>query len=186
MNTFDLTLFNIIHTPANRWFLLDWLDIFFAAYLGYVLIAFFLLLVFKEKNIRKRAYAFAWWALAAIVSRGIIAQVFYVVMHRPRPFEALGIDTVFAPAANASFPSGHMAFYATFILPVFYLNKKWGWIYAAGVTCMGVARVYGAVHWPTDIIGGMAIAIAVSYGVKYLLFGKTADHEPKKVIVMEE
>lgn len=185
MNSFDLTLFNLIHTPAGRWFLLDWLAIVVAVYLGYLMIIFFLVLVAKERDRKRKAYAFAWWALSAIASRGIIAPLFYFFYKRLRPFEALGIDTVFAPSANSALPSGHMAFYATFILPAFHLNKKWGWMYAGAVAGMGVARIYGAVHWPTDIIAGFAIAIAVSYGVKYALFRGTAALEKNEEEVVK-
>jgi undecaprenyl-diphosphatase len=170
MNPFDLTLFNFIHAPAGRWFLLDWLDIFVAVYLAYLLIAGFIYLLIKEKNIKKRAYALAWAVLALIVSRGIITELIQLFWNRERPFSALGIESVFNHANVQSFPSGHMAAYATFILPVFYLNRKWGWAYLGSVIAMGVARVYGAVHWPTDILGGFAIALAVSYGVKRALF----------------
>lgn len=180
MNPFDLALFNFIHAPAGRWFLLDWLAIFLAVYVGYILVVLFLVMVFKEKDRKKRAYAFAWWVLSAIVSRGIIAQVFYFFYHRLRPFEALGVESVFTPGPNTAFPSGHMAFYATFIIPVFYLNKKWGWIYTAAVAVMGIARIYGAVHWPTDIIAGIVIAVASSYGVKYFLFKETTPTEVKE------
>lgn len=181
MNSFDLSIFNFIHAPAGRWFLLDWLVIFFAVYLGYILVVLFFIMVFKEKDRKKRAYAFAWWALSAIASRGIIAQVFYFFYHKLRPFEALGIETVFTPGPNTAFPSGHMAFYATFIVPVFYLNRKWGWIYTAAVVGMGIARIYGAVHWPTDIIAGIVIALAATYGVKYFLFKEAASTEVKKI-----
>lgn len=170
MNSFDLSIFNVLHAVADRWFPLDWLAIFFAEYLGYLLIAVFAIVVVKERDRKKRAYAFAWWALAAIISRGIVAQAIHFFYQRPRPFVALGIDPVFEHAATASFPSGHMALYATLIAPIYYLDKKWGWLYGFGVAGMAIARVYGAVHWPTDIIGGLAIAFAATYGVKKLLF----------------
>ncbi len=171
MNTFDLALFNGIHAFAGRWFLLDWLAIFVAVYLAYLLVIIFLVLVIKEKKKKKRAYAFTWALLSLIISRGIIAEVIRFIYSRPRPFEALGFDPVFAAAKEGgAFPSGHMTGYAIFVLPAFYLNRKWGWIYLVSVLSMGVARIYGGVHWPTDILGGLVIAFAVSYGVKKALF----------------
>lgn len=172
MNSFDLSIFNIVHASAGRWFLLDWLAILVAVYLAYVLVVFFILFAMNERNRKKRAYALAWGVLAVIISRGIITEVIRFFYERPRPFVELGIDPVFSHAVTDSFPSGHMAFYAALIAPVWYLNRKWGAIYAVLVGLMGIARIYGAVHWPTDIIGGIVIGVGVSYGVKYALFGK--------------
>lgn len=180
MNSFDLPIFNFLHAVAGRWFLLDWLAIVIAVYLGYAMVLFFLVLVKNERDRKKRLYALAWWVLAAIVSRGIVVQAIRFFYERARPFVALGIDPVFNHAAVSSFPSGHMAFYATLIAPVWYLNRKWGAIYAVLVGLMGIARIYGAVHWPTDIIGGLVLAAIVSYGVWYVMpFGKKAEGEEK-------
>ena len=175
MNSFDLTIFNFIHIPAGKWFLLDWLVIFFAIYVAYLLCAFLVVLLFNEKDRKKRAYAFAWVVLAMIVSRGIIAQAIHFFYQRTRPFVALEIEPVFNHTATAAFPSGHMALLATLILPVWYLNKKWGWIYLCSVIAVGAARVYGAVHWPTDIIAGIILGVGVSYIVKHFLFKEESE-----------
>lgn len=187
MNTFDSTLFSAIHGLAGRWFLLDWLDIFVAQYLAYILVAGFIYLLIKEKNIKKRAYAFSWAVLGVIISRGLITEVIRFIHSRPRPFEALGFDPVFSQSAESgSFPSGHMTGFAILILPTFYLNKKWGWIYLGSIIAMGIGRIYGGVHWPTDIIGGFAIALAVSYGVKRMLFKKDVIVEKKEKVNEEK
>jgi len=172
MNSFDLPIFNFLHASADRWFLLDWLATLFAVYAGYVMVALFLVTIMKERDRKKRAYAFAWWALAVIVSRGIITQAIHFFYARPRPDMELGIDSVFDYVGAPSFPSGHLALYATLVAPMWYLNRKWGTIYAVVVGLMGIARVYGAVHWPSDVLAGIALALAVTYGVRRLLLGK--------------
>lgn len=187
MNTFDLTIFNSLHNLAGKWFLLDWLDIIVAVYLAYILIAIFLILVIKEKDKKRKAYAFSWALLSMIISRGVITEIIRFIYSRPRPFEALGFDPVFAQAKESgAFPSGHMTAYATLIAPTFYLNRKWGWIYLISVISMGIGRIYGGVHWPTDIIGGIAIALAVSYGVKRLLFKDEVAAEKTKEVEIEK
>lgn len=173
MNSFDLSIFNVLHVLAGRWFLLDWLAILIAVYLAYAMAVFFVLFAMSERDRKKRAYALAWGALAVIISRGIITEVIRFFYERSRPFVELGIEPVFSHAVTGSFPSGNMTFYAALIAPVWYLNRKWGVLYVVAVGLMGIARIYGAVHWPTDIIGGIVIGLGVSYGVKYALFGKT-------------
>lgn len=174
MNSFDLSMFNMLHGVADRWFLLDWLAIFFATYVGYILVVIFLTTIAQEKDRKKRLYALAWWALAAIVSRGIVTEAIYFFYQRMRPFVALGIEPVFNHGMTASFPSSHMTFYATLIVPMYFLNKKWGWIFGFGVAGMAIGRVYGAVHWPSDILGGLAIALIATYGVRYALLRERA------------
>ncbi|KKU36146.1 MAG: hypothetical protein UX49_C0022G0001, partial [Candidatus Wolfebacteria bacterium GW2011_GWC2_46_275] len=48
-----------------------------------------------------------------------------------------------------------------------------------------VARIYGAVHWPLDIIGGIVIALGATYGVRYMLFREVALHTEVEVIKEE-
>lgn len=180
MNPFDLPIFNFLHAVAGRWFLLDWLAILCAVYLGYAMLLWFGILIQRERSRKKRIYAVAWWLLSAIISRGIITSALKFFFYRQRPFVALGIDPVFHPMDMPSFPSGNMTFYAVLIAPVWYLNRKWGMIYTGLVVLMGIARMYGGVHWPTDIIGGLVLAAIVSYGVWYVMpFGKKAEGEEK-------
>ena len=169
MNTFDLTLFNWLHNLAGRWFLLDWFMIFFATWMAYILLTLFFVPLLKEKDRKKRWYTLLWVSLSAIVSRGIITEVIRFFYHRPRPFMALGFDPLIAHDTDPTFPSGHMAFYTVLILPLWYLEKKWAWIYGASVILMGVGRVYAGVHWPTDIIGGIILGCAVTRGIKWAI-----------------
>ena len=42
---------------------------------------------------------------------------------------------------------------------VYFYNKKLAVALAVASLIMGIARIYVGVHWPSDILGGMAICI---------------------------
>lgn len=157
----------------NKFF--DWLIIFFASYLPYVLIVIAVYLLFaKEKDWRRRLYVFSVFSLAAILSRGLITEIIRFFYSRPRPFIVLNISPLINHDLSGSFPSGHMTFYFVLALTVFLLSRKWGWFFVGSVILMGLARIIAGVHWPLDIVGGIAIAILCYFFIQKILKYKTA------------
>ncbi|MEK7566067.1 MAG: phosphatase PAP2 family protein [Patescibacteria group bacterium] len=165
----DQQVFNIIHGLANANGILDIVGVFFAQYAAYVLAIVAIFLIFKEKKWKKKIYFFSLASLSVILSRGIITEVIRFFYHSPRPFVALGFKPLLYDYAY-SFPSGHMAAYVALSLAIFYLNKKAGYWFFGTTFLIGMARIFVGVHWPSDILGGVIIAILSFYLIKYLLF----------------
>lgn len=168
---FDLLIFNFISGFSRKWSILDWFGIFFADYLGYFLILFFLILLFKQAKWREKIYFFSFVSLSLILARGIIAEALKFFIARPRPFSVLNIQPLIdANGINVSMPSGHAAFYFALAVAIFFFNKKAGqWFFIAALL-MGVARIFTGIHWPTDILIGVVIGIAAALLVKYIIF----------------
>ncbi len=166
MNSFDNISFRFIYGLAHQNRFLDGLIIFFASYLGYILLALAIfLLLAKIKDWRRRLHVLSIFFLSAILSRGLITEIIRFFYHRLRPFLALN----FAPLIrdfSGSFPSGHMTFFFVLALVVFLINRKWGWFFVGSVILMGLARIAVGVHWPSDILGGILIAIFSYFLVK--------------------
>ena len=166
---FDSSLFQFISGLSHKFWLFDWLGIFFASYLGYLLVFIFLILLLKEKNWRQRIYFTSLAALSVILSRGVITEVIRFFYYHPRPFAVLGIEPLINHATSGSFPSGHSAAFFALALAVFYLNRKWGWKFLIAVSVMGIARIFVGVHWPSDILGGAVIGLISVIIIRKLL-----------------
>ena len=103
---------------------------------------------------------------AAILSRFVVAEVIRFFYDRPRPFKVFDITPLIAHSAGASFPSGHAAFYFALALPIFLIDRKWGWYAIVAAVLIGMARVFVGVHWPLDILAGLLVASLSVYTIK--------------------
>lgn len=174
---FDLTLFNLIHNLAGKSRLLDFLGIFLADYLGYLLVFGAIALIAMESDWRRKFNYFAALALSLILSRGILAETIRFIYARPRPFMVFKFDPLIAEINHGAFPSGHAAFYFVLAGVIWLLNKKWGWRFIWAAALMGLARVFVGVHWPLDIVGGAIAGLGSVWLIdKYLI--KISSYSP--------
>lgn len=156
---FDVAIVNLIRPLAELHFVVNWLIVFLAEYLGYILAAaliYFILVV--KKDWRGRWHYFALGLLSVILSRGILTDLIRFFYERPRPFLALDFVPLFEKTSG-SFPSGHMAFFFALVPIAFLMNKKFGYWFFGAALLMGIARIAAGVHWPSDIIGGIAAGL---------------------------
>jgi len=82
---------------------------------------------------------------------------------RPRPFVLLDMTPLInVNAASKSFPSDHaaLAFFIAFLLSQY--QKKWWWAYLVALL-VALGRVAVGVHYPADILAGMAVGLAFGY-----------------------
>ena len=165
----ELSVFNFIHNLAGQSVVLDWLVIFLGSYLGYFLLAGFVLMLFREKDWRARFYYCAFAVLAVILSRGLLTEIIRFFSDRPRPFAVLSFEPLINHTAAAALPSGHAAFYIALALSVFLISKKWGWVYLFAALITGLARVIAGVHWPLDIAAGALVAALSFFVIKWAL-----------------
>ena len=146
----DLYIFNLINQFFLKWFWVDVLGIFFADYLGYILILglflVFLYYLFAGKNFFK---GLVFSLLAALSARLAIIPIRFL-WSRPRPFLFY---------KEPAFPSGHATFFFALSTVVFLYNKKLGLLFLTGSFLISIARVFIGLHWPSDILAGAFIGI---------------------------
>ena len=165
----DQKIFSLINGLSHKNAILDVIGIFFAQYLAYLMVLAALFLILKERDWKRRVYHFSLASLSVILSRGIITEIIRFFYHNPRPYMALNFKPLLSGEISFSFPSGHMAAYFALALAVFYINKKAGQWFLGIVVLMGIARIFVGVHWPSDILGGIVVAVLSFYAVKYFL-----------------
>jgi undecaprenyl-diphosphatase len=64
----------------------------------------------------------------------------------------------------SSFPSDHAVLVFTLAMSIWYISKRLGWIlfaYATVLVCL--PRLYLGVHYPTDVLAGVPIGIAIPW-----------------------
>ncbi|MEU2978186.1 phosphatase PAP2 family protein [Streptomyces hirsutus] len=116
-------------------------------------------------------YAARWTAVWLVVTCAVgamVQQVLKAAVGRARPVWPDPVDT----AHYAAFPSGHaMTAALTCGLLLWLLRRHgvgrvlWGWAVALAVlsvTGVGLTRVWLGVHWPTDVLGGWLLGLAIA------------------------
>lgn len=116
--------------------------------------------------------------MCAAISVGItcavvaIINLLYTTPHRPfqdMPELLDRVNRIFYAPHDPSFPSNGAAVAFAIATAVWLVNRKIGALlyFLAFLWCF--ARVYAAVHYPLDVVGGAAIGIVVSYLVYKIL-----------------
>jgi len=164
----DASLFSLFHGLANKNQFLDWLIIFFAEYFIFILAIVAVILILGEKDWRRRAYFIALVVISTILSRGIFTELIQFYYHHPRPFVTLGFTPLIDHAPTSSFPSGHLAFFSV-ALTMYLFNRRVGIWFMLGTLLIGLARVSAGIHWPADVLGGIAVGSIAFLSTYYLL-----------------
>ncbi|KKU29296.1 MAG: Bacitracin transport permease protein BCRC [Candidatus Amesbacteria bacterium GW2011_GWA2_47_11b] len=131
--------------------------IFFADYAVFLLFALLpVLWVQKKREMVLHAVisAFVAWLI------GRFLKDFFAV---PRPFVTNGSTPLAGYFSDGSFPSNHTAAAFAISVSIFLHKHKWGILLIIFSLAIGLSRILGGVHYPLDILGGIAIGSLVAW-----------------------
>ncbi|MER7762051.1 phosphatase PAP2 family protein [Streptomyces sp. NPDC097619] len=151
------------HTPA-------WLDraVALAGEYG-ILLALVLLVLWCWRGIRRQGGGAAVESLAGLVWTPLAAGIALLVnmplrefVGRRRPFEQHeGLEVLLPGQSGHSFVSDHATLAMALAVGIFLAHRRLGLIGIGLALLEGFCRVYSGVHYPTDVIGGLALGTAV-------------------------
>jgi len=176
MINLNLYFFQKINGPSGK---NRWLDAFGRAGAEFVIVGmlgWFLVCVWLAGNFD---FQFAVQSIEVLVVAGLagwaLNWILALVIHEPRPFLNVPQDhEMFRPFFPSlfkwkSFPSDHTMFSFTIFFTALILHLPLAWPLLFLALWVGWGRVYAGVHYPGDIVGGFAVAMAVAAVINCLL-----------------
>lgn len=183
MQNLNNNIFHFFYNLSHKSVFIDWLIVFVAHTLPYLVIvfAFLYLLTHKEivnsKNLSAQAGPFEpirrkWTETVFVFSSGIIAwcvaTLLKFVFQANRPYLTLRDVEPLISKTDYSFPSGHATFFMALAVAMYLSHKKAGYIFIVLALLIGLARIAAGVHYPVDIIGGFILGGLVAYSASFL------------------
>lgn len=135
--------------------------------LVWIIAAIVLLLLPKY---RKGGMVLAIGLLAGLIIGNLTLKPLFA---RVRPFDLVeGIELLISAPTDFSFPSGHTlsSFIGATILTM--VNKKFGYVAIPLAALIAFSRLYLYVHFPSDILGAIVLALVISFVLYFIFFKK--------------
>lgn len=159
MAAFDNYLFFALYNLSGQSDILDGLIVFIGEYYLFVILVvfgYFMWQAYLAKGWRA-LFPYAVALLAGVIARYGVSDLIRIVYNIPRPFVELSLTQNLLSVATYSFPSGHTIFISAVAAATYFFNKKLSYVLFSSAFVVGVARIAGGVHYPSDVIGGLVL-----------------------------
>ncbi len=86
----------------------------------------------------------------------LLSATISALVPHPRPYAALGLEPLISGGHGNSFPSDH----SSLAFAIALTQGGWTWLVAWTIA---IGRIVALVHWPFDVLGSLALALAVNW-----------------------
>lgn len=148
----NTSLFFLIFNLSNKFPILDFMMIFGAESLIYLVFLLMFVLAYKGKAPERKAIILALVSLPILV---IIIKIIHLFYYLDRPFMTYHLSPLILYGNDASFPSRHASIMAAITFAYFFYHSKWASLFLIFMIWAGISRIFVGVHYPLDIIGGI-------------------------------
>lgn len=112
----------------------------------------------------------------------VSAHVFKGIFDRIRPCNALtGVLTPDEKPNSYSFPSSHATNMGGSMTLLALAYPPWAWLCGLFGFLVGLSRVYLGVHYPSDVMGGWLLGMAIGWGL-WKIFGPLTHSKPERAV----
>ena len=101
----------------------------------------------------------------------LINQVVIHFWHRARPYEAHphGVIPLITPSHDPSFPSDHATAAFAIAFGILFVARRAGVLFLIWAALIAFSRVLVGVHYPTDVLAGLAVGLVAGFASARLL-----------------
>ncbi|WP_411978533.1 phosphatase PAP2 family protein [Streptomyces sp. N50] len=151
-----------------------WLDGAISAWSTYGLAVFAVLMVVGWWRARRVGAEAAVTALAVpvvVVAAYGIDSLLKSAVRESRPCQTLRVVTLEACPVRGdwSFPSNHATIAAAAAVALFFVSRRLGAVAAVAALAMALSRVWVGVHYPHDVVAGVAVGALLALGAMVLV-----------------
>lgn len=151
-----------------------WLDSTVSVWSAYGLAVFAVLMLVGWWRARRTGAEAAVTALAVpvvVVAAYGIDSLLKSAVRESRPCRSLRVVTLEACPASGdwSFPSNHATIAAAAAVALFFVSRRLGAVAAVAALAMALSRVWVGVHYPHDVVAGLAVGALLALGAMTLL-----------------
>jgi len=164
----DNNILYFLNNLTNKNYYLDLFFIFLSVYFVFFLAGLHLIIFWREKKIK------GWvWSMIAVFFGLVFKKIMSLIYFRIRPFGALpDINKLIEKSVTeTSFPSGHTIVSFVLAFSILFINRKWGIVFIILAFLVALSRIIVGVHYPTDILAGIATALLLSLIFKKKVVG---------------